>query len=77
MLISQLSIRKQLRFTLLIIGLLTLILWTWGLGRSAPKRTVDLAIPKSNFPLTWKYVHSFNGTGGGSFAFQLSSSDIC
>lgn len=46
--------------------------WIWKSPKAAAARP-DASTFATGFPLAWKHIHMFNGTGGGTF----SAKDLC
>ena len=48
------------------------LVWIWKYPKTSATRP-DASTLAIGFPLVWKHIHMFNGTGGGTF----SAKDLC
>ncbi|OAA62775.1 glycosyltransferase family 32 protein [Niveomyces insectorum RCEF 264] len=72
--IHSFSPLRSRRILLLAAGLWALLFWTFR--QAAVGRRPDLRAYETSFPLAWKHLHSFNGTGGAWYIPETWIDDV-
>lgn len=63
------AMRPRPHILLLSAIVLSITLWMLSASRPAHPRIVDEAQMRRKFPLVYKHIHTFQGTGGGNCPF--------
>ncbi len=57
--------KRWMRIILLSACVFAVTVWSLWLGKAAPAPVLDAAAIERAYPLAWKHINDFNGTGGG------------